>query len=150
MGIRLDYDNIVSDKEAVMHIRPLSVSIVGWLVSIGGVLGILSSLKVVFLTDDSHLLTAPQHTTISAVVELVLSVVIFVCGVNILNGANWARWLYTGICVCLFILDLLATFVASGRPGHLALFALVRGTVVHGTAIILLFLPDSDDFFTST
>jgi hypothetical protein len=144
MWIWLDC-NIASDKEGIVSRRPLSISIVGWFLSIGGVLLILGSLKLLFLSDDPRVQKAMEGYAIPGNVivamEGVVAVTSFVCGVNILNGANWARWLYTISCGCFLIYDI---FLFSN---HFLL--LLPATIVRGVFITFLFLPDANDFFSS-
>jgi hypothetical protein len=139
MGIRLDC-NIPSDKEAAMYrcSRPPSVSIVGWILTIGSTVNFLRA--TMFLSDDPILqkLFQGYFSTVTAVIFPVLG---FICGVNILRGSNWARWLYTGLCISALILDLIVYF---------GMFQIVIfPTILRGVAILILFLPNSNDFFSS-
>jgi len=80
--------------------------------------------------------------TEASAIEVVTAIIFFVCSVNILNGANWARWFYAVTSGCLFILDGLV-FIEHYSI-LVALIAILRVGVV-----ILLFLPDANDYFSS-
>ena len=123
-----------------MYNRPLSIAVTGWILSIGGALAIFSGLRMLFAGDESYLPGSPPGASY-AVFGLVLAVINFVCGVNILQGANWARWLYTGLCGFLLILEL------SAFPN--GFFSMLVYTFMRGTIVLVLFLPDANDFFSS-
>jgi len=99
-----------------------------------------------FGNDPYFLQKAIKTHTISTFTLLAFAILTFVCGVNILNGANWARWLYTGYCVCLFIFDLI---FFSHIADQFGLGHFVLSAFVHGIVIFFLFLPKANDFFSS-
>ncbi len=124
---------------------------------------LLQSLKIVFLSDSDSAPTAAPTAPVSpakaaadaeaAAVEaarpiptkampfifLVYSIIAFVCMVNMLDGANWARWLYTVTFLLLFIC-LTVEFSDKFLPHVITL-------VARGFVIPFLFLPSANDFF---
>jgi hypothetical protein len=70
--------------------------------------------------------------------------VILVCGINFLQGANWARWLFTIESVVSCTIFCLA----------FNQFALLNGCVPYvvfrAICILLLFLPNANEFFSAS
>ena len=129
-----------------MYRRPIYIALIGGCLGWIGAIGIVISFRDMFLTDDDGLAKLAQTTGLPGNLVLALNVVVaiifFVCGVNILNGANWARWLYTLTTVCLLIGD--ATSLMDQYAILTVLVAILRVAV-----LIFLFLPDANDFFSS-
>lgn len=121
-----------------MSSRPDYVSVIGLFLSLGGGLGLLSFLLLLGISDQPSYLPKSSNPLGLASYGL-SSVVSLVCGINILSGANWARWLYTGTCVFLFVFDLL--FYTD------KLYAFVPSAVFRCLAIALLFLPRANRYF---
>jgi CHASE2 domain-containing sensor protein len=72
-------------------------------------------------------------------VGLIYSVIAFICTVNMLDGANWARWLYTVSYLLILICDIMV-YSDHFIPYIPALF-------VRGIVIPFLFFPAANDFF---
>ena len=81
----------------------------------------------------------PIPTTAMPFIALAYAVLSFVCTVNMLEGANWARWLYTVSFLLILICDIL-DFSDHFLP-------LLPALVVRGIVIPFLFLPGANEFF---
>jgi hypothetical protein len=126
-----------------MHRRPLSVSIIGWILTIMGVLSTLGAFMSLFMLDDPRVQQAAAASAVPLPVQLAVSIgtciITFVCGVNILSGANWARWLYAVWCAALLV------FAALFSPNKLMIIPTV---LIQGTIILFLFLPRANAYFS--
>jgi hypothetical protein len=150
-----------------MYRRPASVSILVGFLSIISAVSILFFLRTVFVTGDVGAPgDAPAippaamadtgdttDTGITAdtaegpwiprsampIIGLVFSVISFVCAVNILDGANWARWLFTVTSLLFFACDLIV------YSHHFLPY--LPSTAYRLVVIIVLFLPTANDFF---
>ena len=121
-----------------MYGRPDSVAAIGYLLTIGGALGLLVAIFSLGYSDlPSYLM--PDNMMMGIAIDGVASVFSIVCGFNILKGANWARWLYTGVCAALLVWDLL--FLLD------KFYTLVPATIIRTLTIIFLFLPGANKFF---
>jgi len=146
MGIRLDCHTL-SDKEAAMYRRPVYVSLAGWFLTFSSALALLFSIRMLFMSDGSSIGKPIDGRVITnndlAIFALVVSVLTFICGVNILDGANWARWFYTVMAVFLFVADGLIFLYLP----HNFLY-LIPSEIERVTMIICFFLPGANRFFS--
>jgi hypothetical protein len=127
-----------------MYRRPASVTIIGGLLAIAGFVGMLGILWAYTPADENSPVEALRHPDNRvAIVNAVDGLIIFVSGVNILKGRNWARWLYTLICVAALVLDLV--FLREGR-----LFFVIIGNFVRCIFVMLLFTEESNDYFSAS
>ena len=67
-----------------MKKRPISVTIIAWLFIAAGLVGLTYHLTEFDINSPSQF---------ELVLVLILRVLVIVCGVFILRGSNWARWL---------------------------------------------------------
>jgi hypothetical protein len=126
-----------------MHRRPVSISVLGGCLSIGSAAMILIMIRLVFLSEDSLYKQADDGQSVMGslplFVGLAASLINFICAVNILDGANWARWVYTltAIGMCIFQFEVFATLnvIQWLAMGFRAIM------------IIFLFLPGANEFF---
>jgi len=74
--------------------RPISVTIIGWLLVVSGVLGLV----LYFILFDLHeaITKLPLLLAISFFVNLATTLVLAICGTAILKGRNWGRQLWIG------------------------------------------------------
>ena len=147
-----------------MFKRPAYVSIVVGFISIYAAVMMMVSLRQVFLSGESDVpkpvpaVVSPEKAAADAAaaaeeaakpiptkampfIVLVYSIIAFVCMVNMLDGANWARWLYTVAFLVMLICDIL------DYSSHF--LPVLANLVVRGIVIPFLFLPGANDFFRS-
>jgi hypothetical protein len=126
-----------------MHRRPVSVSVVGWLLSIVGVLGLLGAFLSLSMTDDPRIQKIAEGSPVPLPVHLYVGVagaiITFISGLYILRGENWARWFYAIWCVA----GLLFGAVATADK-----LLLIPGVLAQGALIVLLFLPKANAYFS--
>jgi chromate transport protein ChrA len=126
-----------------MYKPPVSLTICGWLLSVVGLLTTYFGSRSMSLSDDPTLLKAAENHLLPLSVQLgldvVLGIILFISGVNILRGENWARWFYA-ICAILFFI---VGFV--NAPEDLILIPLA---IFHGTIIVFLFLPKATEYLS--
>ena len=139
-----------------MFKRPAYISILVGFLSIYFALMLLLSLRTVFLSgasDDSPKPAQPavvEQAPVSAdqtlipvaavpFIGLVFAIIGFVCMVNMLDGANWARWLYT----VSFLLNLTCGILTFSN--HLLPFLV--SAIIQGVVVPCLFLPAANEFF---
>jgi len=119
-----------------MYRRPLSVTFVGSILCILGVLGSL---------DAIWLISRISHPTIFAVEHFGIlggnAVITSVCGVFVLKGLNWARWLYPICFSCM------AVYLEITNPG--TSFHIVPTLIVQAALVLLLFLPRANEYFAA-
>ena len=78
-----------------MIARPVYVAVIGWvLIVIGGLSLIVSGLIAASPDLAATLAPGPSPSFSSILLNLGASALELVCGIFILRGANWARWLY--------------------------------------------------------
>jgi hypothetical protein len=122
------------------------VAIVGWFLVIVGVLLMFGGLVFLSKSDDAIVGETVHPNKLSVTVQFAIDIVsggtMIVCGVNILNGANWARWFYVGWC----ILNLVAGFIFV--PNKMLLLAPILALFVQAIIITVLFLPAANEFFS--
>jgi hypothetical protein len=138
-----------------MNRRPASVSILVGFFSIISAVSILLFLRTVFITGDAaapgdappiHAAATPDTpaetwipSSAMPIIGLIFWVITFVCAVNILDGANWARWLFAVTSVLLFACDLIV------YSHHFLPY--VPATAYRFVVILFLFLPTANDYF---
>ena len=123
-----------------MYRRPDSVAAIGYLLIIGGCIGVLYTLF--HLSDSNSDLPSyyPGHAdSMLVVADGIAAAVCLISGLKILNGQNWARWLFTLSCAAAFVYDI--TFLFD------KFYALVPATVIRTIIIVFLFLPDANKYF---
>jgi bacteriorhodopsin len=122
-----------------MYRRPDHVSAAGALLCIFGVVLVIASL--VNLANSSS--DGPQGDLPSAeaAIGLVGSIIMLVCGIYILQGQNWARWLYAATCAAYLI------YAVACHADQL--YALVPENVLRAIFLVLIFLPGANPYFRS-
>jgi hypothetical protein len=126
-----------------MHRRPISISALGGCLSIGSAVMILIMIRLVFLSEDPlYKQTADGQSVMGSLplfVGLGGSIINFICAVNILDGANWARWVYTLTAIGMCIFQVEAFIVLNVLQW--------MGFAFRSIMIIFLFLPGANEFF---
>ncbi len=83
--------------------RPTSITIISWILMVTSIIGLISS--TVHLKNPLMLelmAKSPIPIPIQFAIQYFALTLIFVCGVAMLDGHNWGRWLYVGWCVTSF------------------------------------------------
>jgi uncharacterized membrane protein HdeD (DUF308 family) len=109
-----------------MSKRPLSVSIVGWILIVMGAFSLISAVYYLSRSGVSW--------------YVVDGFVMLLVGTYILGGANWARLLYVGWFAFVVILTLII---------HPSNAGLLRTVIFHSVMILFLFLPKANAYFSS-
>jgi hypothetical protein len=124
--------------------RPVYVTVIGWLLVILGVLSLLSTPLVLYLSGAEAWLdasTLPRPVQIG--LNLGSALISLVSGYYILAGRNWARLLFT----VWSILETGLSLFLSPTTSSSSIFLLWVGLLV--LIIVLLFSPASNRFFGS-
>jgi hypothetical protein len=126
-----------------MYRRPNSVSIVGYLLTCFGFLAMLHEFFKFGTFEPGRWTHAYiiHEMRIEFGVSEVLAGITFLCGVFILKGANWARWLYTVISVAIPVADVILLRSHFG--------GIIFGIAFRFLLIVLLFLTNSNEYFTA-
>ena len=143
-----------------MFKRPAYISILVGFLSIYSVIMILVCLRLAFLADvddtppiasatvapneasaDAPPPEGPKPIPVKAMpfIALAFAVLSFICTVNMLEGANWARWLYTISFLLILIVDIL------DFSDHI--FPYLPSLIIRGIVVPFLFLPGANEFF---
>ena len=78
-----------------MIARPVYVAVIGWVLIVIGALSLIVSGLIAASPDlAATLAPGPSPSTSSILLNLLASALELVCGIFILRGANWGRWLY--------------------------------------------------------
>jgi hypothetical protein len=122
--------------------RPVYIAVIGWVLIVIGVLSLLSTPAVLFLSSarawlDADLLPLP----VQVLINLASALVSLVSGYYILAGRNWARLLFAVWSAAETALSLFASPASSGS----SVFLFWIGLLV--LIIVLLFAPPSNRFF---
>lgn len=122
--------------------RPLSVSIVGWLVAIGSWLSYGFAALLVF---NPELIEAPvlNSVVVSVVLSLVAGLIGMVCGAGLLEGANWARQFFI-VCQVLGIAAMVSFFQPLLTGWQFAVFGEMTVVVV---IVGILTTPAANTYF---
>jgi hypothetical protein len=121
--------------------RPASITIIGGLLAVFGFLAILSALFH-FSPDEAPPGESTQFANMVGVVSIIDAMVSFACGIGILKGGNWARWIYTARCALFIPVDYLLLTTTTHR--------VVPTIIFQGACIIFLFKPEANRFFSSS
>ena len=120
--------------------------------TVGGLLAIFGLLRTVgifyrFATTDVPVWISEDHLLLAQwdmAIYGASAAISFICGVFILQGANWARWLFT-VKWALFLLLTITDVALTGKD----IPALAFLVLVQGTMVVILFLPDANRYFSS-
>ena len=120
--------------------RPLSVTIISWLLIATAT---LQWLALLLYFNDPEVREIMASAKIPLFVQFTLQVanvlVYYASGIGMLNGMNWARFLYVGwfgICI------LLGLAIGS------SILLLLPSIIIFAIVTYFLFHPDSSDYFT--
>jgi hypothetical protein len=126
-----------------MYRRPLAVTFVGSILCILGLLSVLDVLGLVFRKGSPFMLMgedAPLSVVVPFGIIAVNAAITLVCGVFVLKGANWARWLYP---ICFVGVIVFLQITSHDK------FNMVLTMMMQGALILFLFLPRANAYFSS-
>jgi hypothetical protein len=125
---------------------PESVLVVGILLCLSGVFSTFYALYH-FPGNDLMPVWASDEQLIRYYVvgygTFVASILTLLCGIYTIKGANWARWLYLGVCVLTMSFD----FFYTDAPNWVAI--LVWQLFFSIAFVAILFLPNANTFFSA-
>lgn len=122
-----------------MNSRPVSVTVIAWILIAINALSLLSTLFL-FKSPAAQELMAKNPLPLSVQYTMLFAGLLIgvVCGIFMLKGANWARLLYVGWSVVGFGVNLVTS------PGKLLL---LPGIVIVAVIVFFLFRPKANAFF---
>lgn len=125
-----------------MDIRPTSVTIIGWLLVLFGLIGALGSLALMDNSSNPLLLNLLGAANLSLLETIVMgwisAMARLACGVGLLRRLNGARYLL----VVYGIAALAYGAYASGTP-----LSVIPGGLVFTVLVTVLFLPNANAWF---
>lgn len=121
-----------------MQTRPLSLTIIGWLLIVLSLLSVIGLLSLMTPAAQQALAATGQSTMVAMIMGVVGVFVTIACGYGILKGFDWARVLYVGWNVVNIIYTIIAAPVTS--------FVLIT-VVVTLVVAYFLFRPEADAWF---
>lgn len=123
--------------------RPTSITFIGWLLIVLGVISLVASLFSLTRPEYRALMT--QYTALPFSVQVALIfiglAVTIVCGAAILKGLNWGRWLYLVWNVISILISLVTTPVR---------FSLLPSVILLAVVFFFLFRPAAGQYFKPT
>ncbi|RRW39870.1 hypothetical protein EGJ52_23445 [Pseudomonas luteola] len=122
-----------------MHKRPTSITVIAWILI---VIGVISAISTVVMTDNPMIVDLMKKSPIPIPLQYTITtiglLIIIVSGIAMLNGRNWARFLYVIWSTAGLLINL------STSPEKATLFpALIFLAIV----TIFLFRPKANKFF---
>ena len=122
-----------------MQKRPLSLSIIGWLLVVTGLLG---SIGVLTMSRNPTVQQIYQHSPLPMWAHVAFGtvgiVVTVAAGYGILKGVNWSRFLYVGWSLIGFVMSMITIPVTS---------FLILGLVFFVAIVFFLFRPEANAWF---
>lgn len=125
-----------------MKARPLSVTIIAWVLIVLGVIGLAG----LALTSNSQLALSimsqsPMSLQMQMIVGAISAVVSVACGVAILKGKDWGRTVYVVVGALGIVITLVTTPTVSGIALNVAVLAVIA---------FFLFRAPANEFFGKT
>lgn len=125
-----------------MQERPLSVTIVGWVLIVFAILGVIAvAMSIGDARMEADMAASGVPPTSMYIVNLLGTAITLACGIGVLKGMNWARWLY----VAWGTLSALAALAITPSP-TLALISLAIVALI----AFFLFRKPADAWFRRT
>jgi hypothetical protein len=124
-----------------MTSRPTSITVIGWLLIVMGVLGALGMIMVFWNADpklQELLATSPVPVPFQYAMSFAGLVITVACGYFMLQGQNWARLLYVIWSASALLTSLLTSPIR---------FAIIPSLVFFLLITIFLFRPKANAFF---
>jgi len=118
-----------------MERRPPHVTIIAWLMILGGAAGIVGAITLLFNIDD------PRYSKLIGVVlavESISAVFTLIAGIFMLEGANWPRLTYAAWSFLVFLVLMLT------HPSGVVICSFIFRVVL----VACLFTPDANRFFS--
>ncbi len=142
---RTDYDAAEVRQRSVAENRPTSVTAISWFLIVTSVCSLIATLisTATGSMNDPAVRELMAKNPLPIPVQIGLayagSGVMFVCGLGMLGGRNWARWLYV-------IWNVTAFVVGAVTSPWKAM--MIPGLVVFLVIVFFLFRPNATAYFT--
>lgn len=125
-----------------MHERPLSITIVGWVLIVFAILGLVAMAMTMGTPRmEADMAASGMPPAAMYALNLLGAAITLACGVGVLKGMNWARWLYVAWGVLSALIALLITPAAGLALISLAIVAVIA---------FFLFRKPADAWFRRT
>ena len=122
-----------------MNKRPLSVTIIGWLVIVTSIFSLFSVLMMGSNPQASAMLAeSPLPASAHQIVGIVSTLISLISGYGILKGFNWARILYIAAGIAGLLFSLLTVPMVS---------VIILGVLMLAVVAFFLFRPAANDWF---
>jgi len=125
--------------------RPTSITVIGWLEIVGGVIGLLAALGMVARRNGPNMLPTLERIVLPMPIHIAIAflgaALGLVCGIGLLHRQNWARFLYVGWWLVSFVYSII--IFRSYMP-----FFLIPSVVIFLIFIYFLFRPVATQYFT--
>ncbi len=109
-----------------MEKRPLSLTIIAWLMILSAIFALYSSLTMSGNPIASKMLAeSPLPLSAHIAFGAIGSLVTLACGYGVLKGFDWSRWLYVGWSLAGFVFSLLTVPIMSILAVSLIFFAVI-------------------------
>lgn len=133
--------------------RPVSISIFGWIIIILAVIS--TAYYLAFLVSGQDLLhmqsrvPAIFHTIGYRISFLGVSIVNIIAGLFILQGRNWARWLYIILYIVQFVINfvIMLRFTQMLETKTSLFFQVIPSLLLFIIILVILFRPGVRPFF---
>ena len=125
--------------------RPTSITIIGWLETVFGALGLLATLGMAVRRGGPIMFPAPERIALPNQVHIVIAfagaAIGLLCRIGLLNRQNWSRYLYVGWSLVNFAYTIVIFSLYM-------LFFLIPSAVVFLVIVYFLFTPVAKQYFT--
>jgi hypothetical protein len=126
----------------MMDKRPLSLTIIAWLLIVTSVFGIISGLMMGSNEVASAMVAeSPLPVGAHQAIGILSSVIALVCGVGVLKGWNWSRYVYVVAGVLGLVFNLVTVPMVS---------MIILGLLFLGVFVFFMFRPAANAWFTQT
>ena len=128
-----------------MSERPTSITVIGWILIVLGILGLLGMLVFAGLMNSPLVQQTMEASRVPASVQLGVgftgTLIYLVCGISLLKRQGWARFVYAAWGLISFIY----MFLSSPYPSLL----MIPNVVLYLVIVFFLFTPASRTYFAS-
>ena len=122
-----------------MSARPTSVTVISWILIVLAVLSLVTTTLMMENPQAQELMRkSPVPLSVQYALSYVNLAILLVCGIAMLKGRNWGRWLY----VAGSAVGLLVGVVTSPVKA-----ALIPGVVIFAVVTFFLFRPKANRYF---
>ena len=132
-----------------MNKRPMSVTVVAWIIIVLSVLGVAGLfISTNMIKEADHVSVQLQHLVHDPIymgISYAIVIINLIAGIFILKGKGWGRWLY----VAMYIVGIFLNFIYNGVSGF-SFTAMLPGLVIFVVFMILLFNKSANEYFNGS